>query len=227
MVEPPTTHEPAADEMTHEGMSPQDKATSAESMSGDEPYMLGSDSTVRDGVPRGEVAEYRQRSDYIYPGTERAYWLYVPAQYDGARPACLMVFQDAEFYLGPDANVPVAFDNLIHARAMPVTIGLFVSPGDKGPGLPIYRWGRQPERRIRRARRPVRALPDRGAAPGGRAALCRRPGPGQPGDLRDQLRRHLRLHGGLGAPRRLRQSGQPLRQLHQHTGRAHLPLPDP
>jgi len=138
MVEPPTTHEPAADEMTHEGMSPQDKATSAESTSGDEPYMLGPDSTARDGVPRGEVTEYRWRSDHIYPGTERTYWLYVPAQYDAVRPACLMVFQDAALYLGPDANVPTVFDNLIHTRAMPVTIGLFVSPGDKGPGLPIY-----------------------------------------------------------------------------------------
>ena len=28
----------------------------------------------------------------IYPGTERAYWLHVPAQYDPAKPACLMVF---------------------------------------------------------------------------------------------------------------------------------------
>lgn len=49
-----------------------------------------------------------------------------------------MVFQDARFYLGEDVNVPVVFDNLIHREEMPVTIGLFVSPGDKGPGMPVY-----------------------------------------------------------------------------------------
>ncbi len=141
MVESPTTYGPAADETAHEGMSQQDKATSAESMSGNEPYTLGPDSTARDAVPRGEVTAYRWRSDRIYPGTERAYWLYVPAQCDGARPACLMVFEDAELYLGPDANVPVVFDNLIHAREMPVTIGLFVNPGDTGPGMPVYGGG--------------------------------------------------------------------------------------
>ncbi len=49
-----------------------------------------------------------------------------------------MVFQDAEFYLNPEFNVPVVFDNLISRHEMPVTIGLFVSPGDKGPGTPAY-----------------------------------------------------------------------------------------
>ncbi len=48
-----------------------------------------------------------------------------------------MVFQDAQLYLGPQTNIPVVFDNLIHKQEMPVTIGLFVSPGDKGPGSPI------------------------------------------------------------------------------------------
>jgi enterochelin esterase family protein len=50
-----------------------------------------------------------------------------------------MVFQDASLYLGPDANVPIAFDNLIHQGAMPLTIGLLVNPGEQGPGLPG--WG--------------------------------------------------------------------------------------
>ena len=50
-----------------------------------------------------------------------------------------MIFQDGADYLGPSVNAPVVFDNLIHKRSMPVTIGLFVNPGDKGPGMPI--WG--------------------------------------------------------------------------------------
>lgn len=106
-------------------------------MSG-EPYKLGPDSTAQDGVPRGDVTGYHWKNEQFYPGTERDYWLYVPKQYDGTQPACLTVFQDAEAYLGPEANVPVVFDNLIHVGDMPVTIGLFVSPGDKGPGTPLY-----------------------------------------------------------------------------------------
>jgi enterochelin esterase family protein len=50
-----------------------------------------------------------------------------------------MVFQDGPLYLSSEANIPIALDNLIHQGDMPVTIGLFVSAGDRGPGLP--RWG--------------------------------------------------------------------------------------
>jgi enterochelin esterase family protein len=57
-----------------------------------------------------------------------------------------MVFQDGALYLGPDVNAPVVFDNLIHRREMPVTIGVFVQPGDKGPGMPL--WGGQDNRSI-------------------------------------------------------------------------------
>lgn len=103
-----------------------------------EPYTLGPDSQRQDSSPPGTLTWCRWASDRIYPGTERDYCLYIPAQYDGSQPACLMVFQDARFYLGEDVNVPVVFDNLIHREEMPVTIGLFVSPGDKGPGMPVY-----------------------------------------------------------------------------------------
>jgi enterochelin esterase-like enzyme len=104
----------------------------------DEPYTLGPDSLPQDGVPRGAITQYHWKSDHIYPGTERDYWLYIPQQYDGSQAACLMVFQDAEFYLNPAVNVPVAFDNLIHQQQIPLTIGLFVSPGSLGSGTPIY-----------------------------------------------------------------------------------------
>ena len=125
--------------LTYPGISPKDHQTLIESMSGLEPYTLGPDSNPKDGVPRGVVTRYYWKSDQIYPGTSRDYWLYIPQQYDPQQPACLMVFQDGEGYLGPDVNAPVVFDNLIHTREMPVTIGLFVNPGDKGSGMPI--WG--------------------------------------------------------------------------------------
>jgi enterochelin esterase-like enzyme len=105
---------------------------------GEEPYTLGPDSLPQPGVPRGEVTQFHWESTNIYPGTQRDYWLYVPRQYTASQPACLMVFQDGAGYLDPQVNVPVVFDNLIHAGDMPVTVGLFVNPGHLGPGMPIY-----------------------------------------------------------------------------------------
>src|SRR5690348_734426 len=106
-------------------MAHRDEQAFAASMSGSEPYVLGPDSLARDGVPQGILSQHHWKSEKVYPGVERDYWLYVPRQYDDTEPACLMVFQDAELYLGPDANVPIVFDNLIHAEQMPVMIGLF------------------------------------------------------------------------------------------------------
>jgi enterochelin esterase family protein len=61
--------------------------------------------------------------------------VYVPAQYDGKSPACVMVFQDGGSYVNPTGQfrTPVVFDNLIHAKQMPITIGIFINPGQKPP----------------------------------------------------------------------------------------------
>jgi len=120
-----------------DSMSPADAHSLTVSPPG--PYTLGPDSIEQEGVPRGELTKYHAVSESIYPGVGRDYWVYVPAQYDGSKPACLMVFQDGPLYLAPEVNIPVAFDNLIHKGEMPITIGLFVEAGDKGPGTPI--WG--------------------------------------------------------------------------------------
>ena len=106
-------------------------STSARTPAQQEPYTLGPDSQLQPGVPRGTVTEHAWTSPSIFPGTERQYWVYVPAQYDPATPACVMVFQDGGNYVTPDGawRVPVAFDNLIHREEMPVTIGVFVNPG--------------------------------------------------------------------------------------------------
>ena len=42
-----------------------------------------------------------------------------------------MVFQDGGGYVNPngDFRVPTVFDNLIAAKEMPVTIGVFINPG--------------------------------------------------------------------------------------------------
>ena len=131
---------------TQDGMSPADQANAGKSMNAANHYALGVDSLAKAGVAKGTVSRYHWKSEKIYPGTERDYWLYVPAQYDGTEPANLMVFQDGALYLGEQINTCTVFDNLIHAGEIPVTIALFVNPGDKGPGLPI--WGGTDNRSI-------------------------------------------------------------------------------
>ncbi len=105
-----------------------------------EEYTLGPDSQEQPGVPRGQVTKHSWTSQ-VFPGTVRDYWLYVPAQYDPKSPACVMVFQDGQWYQDRkgDYRVPTVFDNLIHKKQMPVTIGIFINPGEvpaadgKGP----------------------------------------------------------------------------------------------
>lgn len=75
-------------------------------------------------VPKGDVTKYTFENSKIFPGTVRDYWVYVPKQYDPAKPACVHVNQDGVQY-----NAPAVFDQLIAKREMPVTIGVFVMHG--------------------------------------------------------------------------------------------------
>jgi len=102
------------------------------------PYSPGPDAKPRDGVPRGTLTQVRFRRDGgAYPGVARDVRVYVPVHKAGERLA-LMVFQDGARYLGPEAHATTVFDNLIATREMPPTVGVFVEPGETGPGLPIY-----------------------------------------------------------------------------------------
>ena len=94
-------------------------------------YELGPDARTQPGVPEGQITKAVWNSERVFPGTQRDYWIYVPAQYDGRKPACVMVFQDGGGYVnkrGP-SPVPIVFDNLIHKGEMPITIGIFLQPG--------------------------------------------------------------------------------------------------
>lgn len=94
-------------------------------------YAFGPDSERHPDVPRGKVTRFAWTASTVFEGTGRDCWLYVPAQYDGAAPACVMVFQDGGTYESENGQfrVPVVFDNLIHKKEMPVTVGVFVNPG--------------------------------------------------------------------------------------------------
>lgn len=100
-------------------------------------YALGPASFRQEGVPQGMVTERVWKDSKVFPGTIRRWWTYVPAQYDKATPAALMVFQDGHTYISENEfRAPIVFDNLIHSGEMPVTIGVFVDPGHTTPELP-------------------------------------------------------------------------------------------
>lgn len=98
-------------------------------------YVLGPDSMPKENVPHGKLTKHRWENSQVFPGTVRDYWVYVPAQYRDDKPACVMVFQDGWAYCNPEGQTRVTnvFDNLIHAGDMPVTIGIFINPGEFPP----------------------------------------------------------------------------------------------
>jgi len=110
----------------------------------DEDYVPGPDAMVKEGVPQGKVTQHTLKGSTIFPGTERDYWVYVPAQYDAAKPACLMVFFDGGGFVSERGafRVPTVFDNLIQAGEMPVTVGVFVNPGM----IPPAKEGQEPRK---------------------------------------------------------------------------------
>jgi len=94
-------------------------------------YQIGPDSLPREGVPKGEVRGPFMLPSDAYPGTQHTYWVYVPAQYDGAVPASLMIFNDGQAFnnMEGDLRAPNVLDNLIHRREIPVMISVFINPG--------------------------------------------------------------------------------------------------
>jgi enterochelin esterase family protein len=105
-------------------------------------YKLGPDSMPQDGVPRGDLIKMPPfTNSTVYPGTQRDWWIYVPKQYDAATAARVMVFQDGWNYANPTGQfrAPIVFDNLIHKKEMPVSLGIFLNPGTVPPAEPGQR----------------------------------------------------------------------------------------
>jgi enterochelin esterase family protein len=101
-------------------------------------YELGPDSLPREGVPKGRLEGPHRFRSTIIEGTVRKYWVYIPSQYDAAKPACVLVFQDGARAINPDGvlRVPQVLENLIAKGEIPVTIGIFVTPGQRGEEFP-------------------------------------------------------------------------------------------
>jgi gluconolactonase len=89
-----------------------------------EKYPIDSASIEQVGVPKGEIIKFVIENSKIFAGTYRDISVYVPAQYKPDKPACVYVNQD-----GIQWKAPTVFDNLIHKKQMPITIGVFITPG--------------------------------------------------------------------------------------------------
>jgi enterochelin esterase family protein len=109
-------------------------------------YRLGPDSMPQDGVPKGEIRGPFHIQSNAYPGTQHTYWVYVPAQYDPAVPAALMVYQDGQAFMDPNGDLRAqnVMDNLIYRREIPVMLGVFINPGrtpEQPEPSPQTEWG--------------------------------------------------------------------------------------
>jgi len=94
-------------------------------------YRLGPDSLPQDGVPKGTVKGPFTLPSQAYAGTQHTYWVYVPAQYDAAVPARLMILNDGHAFLNPEGDVRATnvIDNLVYRREIPVMLAVFINPG--------------------------------------------------------------------------------------------------
>jgi gluconolactonase len=98
-------------------------------------------SQQQQGVPKGEVLQFKFKDSKIFPGTQRTYWIYITDGYKPEVPACLYFNLD-----GVQCNAPVVFDNLIHDGQMPITIGVFLQAGNiKKDDSTIVRFNRSNE----------------------------------------------------------------------------------
>ncbi len=101
-------------------------------------YPLGPDSLRNESVPKGKLEGPFLFQSKIIEDTTRKYWVYVPAQYDASEEACVLVFQDGARAINPDGDlrVPQVLENVIAKKQIPVTIGIFITPGHRGGEYP-------------------------------------------------------------------------------------------
>lgn len=101
-------------------------------------YGLTADSLAQPGVPQGRLEGPFEFHSRVIPGTVRRYWIHVPAGHDPSRPANLLVFHDGQRATNPEGSlrVPAVLDNLVQRGDIPPTIGVFVTPGQRGVRYP-------------------------------------------------------------------------------------------
>lgn len=101
-----------------------------------EHYEMPVEAKAQAGVPEGRLEKFEWKDSHVFPNTVRDVTVYIPAQYDAAKPASLMVWQDGTRHADPNGQpgqlrATRVFDTLIAKNEMPVTIGVFIDPGRK------------------------------------------------------------------------------------------------
>ena len=100
-------------------------------------FPLPEEAQPSSNVPVGTLTAHEWTSQIVYPGVSGTYELYVPQQYHG-QEAALMVFLDGSIQYIQLAHTPAVLDTMISKNELPVTIAVFINPGNPGPGLPRY-----------------------------------------------------------------------------------------
>src|SRR5439155_18053833 len=73
----------------------------------------------------GVTKEFRFTHSKVFPGTVRDVTVFIPAQYDGKKPACVYVKTD-----GYNPREKALLETMIATKEMPVTVGVVVRPGE-------------------------------------------------------------------------------------------------
>jgi len=85
------------------------------------------------GVPQGKMSDKLLHTSKVYEGMVSEYWIYVPAQYDSAKPAALMIWQDGQGHIARNGRRTLnVLDNLTAQKQIPVMISVFIAPGKIG-----------------------------------------------------------------------------------------------
>jgi enterochelin esterase-like enzyme/sugar lactone lactonase YvrE len=77
-------------------------------------------------IPQGKILSFTFSESKIFPGTQRTITVYIPEQLNPSISACVYIQQDG-FRDGQNLNL--ILDTLIARHEMPVTVGIFVTPG--------------------------------------------------------------------------------------------------
>jgi enterochelin esterase-like enzyme/sugar lactone lactonase YvrE len=75
-------------------------------------------------IREGAIKQFVFAQSKVFPGTVRDVTIFIPAQYDATKPACVYVKTD-----GFNAREKMLLETMIATREIPVTIGVFVKPG--------------------------------------------------------------------------------------------------
>ncbi len=73
----------------------------------------------------GTTRQFKFTESKIFPGTVRDVTVFIPAQYDSKKPACVYVKTD-----GYNPREKTLLETMIATKEMPVTVGVFVRPGE-------------------------------------------------------------------------------------------------